>query len=132
MQTPAFDLPEITDVGDKQLVRNVLTVLWSMNMHGGSCLSWQVQQRKDGFLVLVSFGTTFSVAVQDMQMVMDVSPMRVVSVTVRNPENNTIADGKAVGAVLAVKVLDKNQPIVISETEILRIRKKRKFWFGSD
>ena len=133
------DLPEVPDV-DKPLVRNVLYTIWAMHANGEPCIGWQVQQKPDGYLVIVSFPGTFSIALQDLQLVVDVNPLRIDSVTVRSPENihaatTTTTGGdaparKVVGAVIAVKIIDQHQLVRITETEVVRVKKRHRGWFS--
>lgn len=61
------ELPEIPDV-DKPVVRNVLYTAWALQENSASpCVSWQVQLKPDGYLVLVSYGRAFSMALQVRQ-----------------------------------------------------------------
>lgn len=128
---------------------------------GSDCIGWQVQTKRDGYLVLVSFGTFFNISLQDLQLISDVNPLRIDSIVVRNAEtannnnrqntasssisssssssssnNNTAAtatsQGGGVGAVLAIKVLNQQQPVRITEAEVVRVRKRhRGFSFSS-
>lgn len=135
-----MDEPQLPEVcaADKPIVRNILYTVWAMHSDGEPCISWQVQQKTDGYLILVSFGTTFSIALQDLQLIVDVNPLRIDSVTVRSPENaggmvataTDVAPRKVVGAVIAVKVLDQNQLVRITEAEVVRIKKRHRGWFS--
>ena len=70
-----------------------------------------------------------------MQLVCDVCPLRIDSIFVRgvqegdlvqsNPKRkNTVANGETASAVLSICVLDSNQPVRITEAEVVRIRKR--------
>lgn len=114
----------------------------------------QVHTKADGYLVLVSFGPTFSIALQDLQLIADVNPLRIDSISVRSAENAisesssvnsgssggianpttyphaaATADHRMVGAVIAVKILDGQQAIRITEAEIVRVKKRHRGWF---
>ena len=123
------DLPEVVEA-DKVIVRNVLFMIWALHQQDTPCIGWHVQTKNDGYLVVVSFSTTFSIALPDLQAIVDVNPLRIDSVVVRNPENN---ENKRVGAVVVVKVLNQQQPLRITDTEIVRVKKRHRFggsWFG--
>lgn len=107
----AFAEPELPEVpeADKQVVRNVIYTAWALHENGDPCVGWQVQTRSDGYLVLISFGLGFSIALQDLQLISDVNPLRIDSITVRSPESSQRGD-KVVGAVIAVKVTPPARP----------------------
>lgn len=70
----------------------------------GGSYGWQVQPKRDGYLVLVSLPSTFSVSLQDLQLIADVNPLRIDSIMVRNPENRNqysavVAEGEEAGSV---------------------------------
>lgn len=127
------ELPEVPDV-DRQIVQNVLYTSWALQTDSIPCVGWQVQNKADGYLVLITFGPTFSVGLQDMQLIVDVNPLRIDSVCIRNPEktstNVSTSNDPKVGAVLTIKVLDQNQPVRLTETEVVRIKKRHRGWFS--
>jgi hypothetical protein len=50
------EIPEVPDV-DKPVVRNVLYTAWALQENTGTpSIGWQVQIKRDGYLVLVSYG----------------------------------------------------------------------------
>ena len=134
---------------DQPLVRNVLYMAWAMlgNGVGGGgggnvflqgedaaatagvpdgCIAWQVQTKQDSYLALISLSKAFTVSLQDLQAIADVNPVRIDSVFIRNPEN----DAPGVGAVLAVKILNQDQPVRVTEADVIRIKKRHRGWFG--
>ena len=88
----------------------------------------QVQTKNDGYLVLVSFGTVFSMGLQDLQLVVDVNPLRIDNIVIRNPENSDATSH--IGATLIVKILDHQQPVRLTETEVVRVKKRHRGWFS--
>lgn len=116
------ELPEVSQV-DRTIVRNIIYTSWALNSNGDPCIGWQVQNKSDGYIVLISFGKSFSVALQDLQLISDVNPLRISSICVRNPE---ISSDKKVGLVLVIKVLDQYQPVTITESDIVRVRKRHR------
>lgn len=116
------ELPEVADA-DKIVVRNVIYAMWALQQMGGGsqCVGWQVQTKADGYLVMVSFGPSFSISLQDLRVVADVNPLRIDSVLVRSPEK---LNEDKVGAVVVVKVLDEQQPVRITEVDVVRVRKR--------
>ena len=67
-----------------------------------------------------------------MQLIMDVCPLRVDSLFVRDfcPEedlgsrDSSSLKGETISAVLCITVLDINQPVQITEAEVVRVRKR--------
>lgn len=71
--------------------------------------------------------------VQDMQLIMDVCPLRVDSLFMRDFHpaddlgghcNQGAALKENIRAVLCITVLDMNQPVHITEAEVVRIKKR--------
>ena len=77
------DLPDIPDA-DKPIVRNVLYVIWALQHNSDPYVSWQVQTKHDGYIVLVSLSTIFCLTLRDLQLIADVNPLRIVSVCIRS------------------------------------------------
>ncbi len=83
-----------------------------------------------GYLILAFFGAGYRIALQDMQLLMDVCPLRVDSMFVREPLDDDFVDdrresvAKQTSAVLCVSVLDINQPVQITESEVVRVKKR--------
>lgn len=146
----------------------------------GPSLGWKVHNLRDGYLVSISYGVQFSIALQDLQLISDVNPLRVDSVVVRSimhdappppappgdiraagkptqkpvaassssfpPTHSDITSsishgmisslaptpGEAVGGcVIVVKVLDQHQPVRITESEVVRVKKRHRGFFSS-
>jgi hypothetical protein len=118
-------------------------------------------------MVIAFFGPGYTLALQDLQIVMDVSPLRIDSMLVREPRDDDFASPEfpaqlavdtspAVSAatarnisarsasssspvvllaqpckiVLCITVLDANQPVQITESEIVRFRKRSRGLFS--
>jgi hypothetical protein len=100
-----------------------------------------------GYLILAFFGAGYRIALQDMQLLMDLCPLRVDTLLVREPlEDDFALPGaadveprkagasggassqsplaKQASAVLCVSVLDINQPVQITESEVVRVKKR--------
>ena len=92
-----------------------------------------------GYLVLGFFGPGFRVCVQDMQLICDVCPLRIDSIFVRDAQDDDNVGlttrgslggggrgvaGPRVSAVLSICLLDCNQPVRITEAEVVRVRKR--------
>jgi hypothetical protein len=79
----------------------------------------------------------FSIALQDLQLISDVNPLRIDSIVVRSPEShvgeenssvNIVSSNKRVGCIVAVKVLDQQQPVRI--TEVIKLFFSLFFFLG--
>lgn len=107
-------------------------------------------------MVVAFFGPGYTLALQDLQIVMDVSPLRIDSVLVREPRDDDFAPpesslqlavdsagtgnggpkkaaaaaNSAASAALCITVLDANQPVQITESEVVRIRKRSRGLFS--
>jgi hypothetical protein len=128
-----FNEPALPDVADedKMNVRNVLYTAWFLQSDGELCASWQVHNKPDGYLVIISLGNVFSVSSRDLQAIYDVCPLRIDAITVRNTETAaSSAPVKGSGAVIAIKILDHNQMVKITETDVVRIKKRHRGWFS--
>lgn len=88
-----------------------------------------------GYLILAFFGHGYRISAQDMQLVMDVCPLRIDSIFVRGLQDGDVSVSDAscsssssrhpkVEAVLSICVLDSNQPVRITEAEVVRVRKR--------
>lgn len=96
-----------------------------------------------GYLILAYFGPGYRISLQDLQLVMDVNPLRIDCMFLRGVQEEDACDaGDGCGAnssssstsvrspapiascVLTVGVLDVNQPVRITEAEVVRVRKR--------
>ena len=92
----------------------------------------RIQDR--GYMILAFFGSGYRVSLQDMQLVSDVCPLRIDSMFVRSVQEGDLVlkgGGKPSAtpaarpcAVLSICVLDSNQPVRITEAEVVRVRKR--------
>lgn len=117
-------------------------------------------------MVIAFFGAGYTLALQDLQIVMDVSPLRIDSVLIREPRDDDFASPESPAqlavdsssssssaaappgtknqsavasssllahscqAALCITVLDANQPVQITESEVVRIRKRSRGLFS--
>jgi hypothetical protein len=139
--------------------------------------------RGRGYLVIAFFGTGYMLTLQDLQLIMDVSPLRIDCVVVRQPRDDDFSDAEvhlgtpantgtvgattnggaspsssscssssalskgpapsmpsasassapvAAAAAMCITVLDASQPVQITESEVVRVRKRSRglFSFG--
>lgn len=92
-----------------------------------------------GYLILAFFGPGYRISVQDMQLLVDVCPLRIDSLFVRGLQDGDCAQcGSAsasstqqrIASVLSICVLDANQPVMMTEAEVVRIRKRSRGLLG--
>jgi hypothetical protein len=105
---------------DRASVRNVIYVLHSMKM----CKSWSALPKNKGYEVvgLVDSAVCPEIELRDMELLKQVDPLRISSVSAR------MISGPPVTFSIVVFVLRKSEPIVLEEQEVLCVRRKRKFW----
>jgi hypothetical protein len=133
MKTVQMDSePELSEVPsvDKVVVRNILYAAWALQHSDRNCISWNVQTKNWGYIINVSFSNNFSISLRDMQLLKDFNPLRIEEVMLRNPEKSII-DKTVIGAVLVIKLLNQDQPVAFTESEVIRIRKRHR-WYSSD
>lgn len=87
-------------------------------------------------MILAFFGQGYRISLQDMQLVSDACPLRIDSMFVRSmqdgdqiltnlvPSFPAAPEPNQVCAVLSICVLDSNQPVRITEAEVVRVRKR--------
>ena len=124
------DLPKIPLV-DKVIVRNILYATWALQDSEHQCISWNVQTKNWGYVINVSFAQTFLISLHDMQLLKDLSSLRIENVMIQNAEKPSI-DDIGIGSVLVVKLLNQEQPVTITEMEIVRVKKRHRGWFTMD
>lgn len=106
---------------DKVIVRNVLYAAKVCLSQSDGVDNWSVSVNDRGYAINVYFaeGTDVTVPLRDLLTVQDVNPLRVVNVAVVKPAKNP--------ASIRVFVTNKNQPISLTETDVVRIRKRTRF-----
>lgn len=135
------ELPDVPDV-DKTIVRNVLYTAWALQENSSApSVSWKVQKISDGYIVSITYGKNFSISLQDLQLVSDVNPLRIDSVIVRGlpgagavvekNTNQTSSSPPPGGCIIAVKVLDQHQRVMITEAEVVRVKKRNRGFLSS-
>jgi hypothetical protein len=122
--------PELSEVpqADKMIIRNILYSAWALQPTDQSCISWNVLNKTWGYVINVSFSANFSISLSDMQMIKDLNSLRIENVMIRSSDKPNI-DETIIGAVLVVKLLNKDQPVTFTESEIIRVRKRHRGWF---
>ncbi len=116
--------PELPNVHaeDRVVVRNVLYAAQACLQGDNQLDNWAVTLNDKHYIVnmYLSNEGDFDVNLRDMQLIADVSPLRVVSVHL-----STVG---AAAVALRVVVSNKDQPVMLTETEVVRVRKRRRLW----
>lgn len=100
------------------IVRNVLYAS-KVCLSQSECIeNWAVKVTDHGYIINVYFveGVEVTVPIADLLTIKDVNHLRVSTVAVVRPSKNP--------ASIMVFVLNKDQPITLTETEVVRIRKR--------
>lgn len=124
------ELPEVAKE-DRNSVEGILTVLWALQDCGQTPISWNVSTKEYGYIITVSFGQHFSLSLVDLQLAKEVSPLRVENIFIRNAVNADV-NGVRVGCTVVVKLLNTQQKIMVTEADVVRIKKRKKGWFQSE
>lgn len=135
-----------TGESDRMTLRNVIYTLWAVNKSSDSAASspscyvgYNVRRLEGrGYLILAFFGEGCRISLQDMQLISDVCPLRIDSMFVRGVQPGDFPSGGSAGdrqrkvaIVLSICVLDANQPVRITEAEVVRVRKRSRGLLGS-
>ena len=107
---------------DRVSVRNVIYLIHQFKL----CTSWSVTPA-DGVYEIVGILDTkkdIEVALEDLELIQKVDPLRILFIGVRvHPANQVFT--------LRVKLLARNQPIMLQEQDVVRVQKKRRWWGGT-
>ena len=116
-----FDLPlDGVLEEDRTTVRDIIYVMHALKM----CKSWSALPKNQGYEVvgLVDSSTCPEVDLRDLELFKNVDPLRVSTVGVR------MISGPPATFSVVIFVLRKSEPVVLEEQDVVRIRRKRKFW----
>ena len=115
------DLPSVYGE-DKTVVRNVLYAAKMCLRESNKLDNWSVVVQDKSYVSNMYFSpdSEFDVSVRDLNTIVDISPLRVLSVSVVKISTATIA--------LRVVVGNKDHPLILTETDVVRIRKRSRFF----
>ena len=105
------------------IVRNVLYIAQTLLQEGSTLDNWNVVVTEKGYVVnmYIHKDSEFYITSRDLQAISDVNPSRVMAVGVAKVGSAAVS--------LRVSISNKDQPIVVEETDVVRVRKRRRFWF---
>ena len=119
-----FSEPELPNVQaeDRIVVRNVLYAARACLQGDNQLENWAVTLNDRHYILnmYLSSDGDFDVNLRDMQLIADVNPLRVVSVH--------LCKVGAAAVALRVVVCNKDQPIMLTEADVVRVRKRRRMW----
>lgn len=107
-------------VDDRQVLENVIAVMQSMGKELGFS-DYEVRSMNNGFVLIAKTAAHGMVSMNDLGVIKDCNPVRVQNVAVSWAEGNRLA--------VHVKVLNSSSPVTITETDIIRVKRRRLFGF---
>ena len=114
------DLPGVKQE-DQTLVRNVIYLLHACRHPERLCTSWSVTTARTGggyeVTGLLDSSKDFEVFKEDMDMLKLADPLRVQSISIRRTGGTSQ---------IVIKVLSKDEPVMMTELEVLTVQKRRK------
>lgn len=114
------ELPNVKDE-DKIIVRNVLYAASYCAFDDGTVDNWNVSVEKRGYVVnmYLNNNADIQVTLQDLLTIEEVNPLRICNVSVVKNANSTTC--------VRVFVMNCDQPITLTKTDIVRVRKRAKW-----
>ena len=145
--TVAVSEPDLTSIvdsaTDRLAIRNIIYTASSIFNSSSSSSSntvykeWKVKRIQQnggggggGYLIKIQFGKYFRIGFYDMQILHDVCPLRIDSIFVSSTNDDNDNDDKGQtkmeerGCNLCISLLDNEQPVQLTESEVVRIRKR--------
>ena len=110
---------------DRVLVRNVIYLLHACKHPARLCVSWNVAatRRGDGYEITGLLDPTkdYEIFKEDLDFITLADPLRVKSICIRR-----MGDAPQI----MIHVLSKSEPIMMTELDVVTMRKKRRMWGG--
>jgi hypothetical protein len=106
------------DVNDRIVVENVLTVLGEYTkINLNTCT---VDIKENGYLITIPIQGDMEISLVELRTVESYSPARVmdIRVAIKNHTN----------CVLQIMIANEKSPVIVQETDVLRITKRRRWW----
>ena len=105
---------------DRIIVRNVVAALQTVKAEK-VLSSWTVGTPTEGCYLVTAYlidGVDCDFSVRELEIVHDVSPLRVKSVCVGKHGSRIV---------IKVQIMDRNQPLMMTETQVLQVRKRTRW-----
>ena len=119
----SFSEPELPSVysEDKVVVRNVLYAAKMCLRESNRLENWSVVVQDKSYVLNMYFAadSEVDINVRDLNTIVDVNPLRVLSVSIVKIGNCTLTLRAVVG--------NKDHPLMLTETDVVRIRKRSRF-----
>lgn len=127
------DLSMLVDMAtDRLCIRNIIYTAWSVFNSGKNDMysRWEVKKTVDGrgYLLIFHFCKGYRIALSDMLTLQDASPLRIDSMSVKEPEEE---DKNSAASLLCLCILNSDQPVQLTETDVVRIRKRSRGLLGT-
>ena len=108
---------------DKTLVRNVIYLLHVCKHPARLCVSWSVTNSRsgDGYEVtgFLESGKDFEILKEDLDIICLADPLRVKSISIAKTGDSPR---------IVIKVLSHSEPVMMTELDVLTLRKKKRLW----
>lgn len=113
------DIPlDAVKIEDRDLIRDIVKVMCTLKI----CTSWSVQVIQKGYEIYgwIQCKEDKDISINDIEILEHVNPLRVVFCGFRIYASNKIS--------VLVRVLSTNEPVMIQEKTLLRVRKRSRWW----
>jgi hypothetical protein len=104
---------------DKIIIENIIRVIEHLKEEK-IFTSWKFDA-KDGTYILTAYindSTDFELLNSDLNTIQEVNPLRIIAVSTTRVDNKMA---------IRVRVSDRNEPIILSETQLVTLRKRARF-----
>jgi len=105
---------------DRVVIENAIAVMKSLN-RDLSFSDFEIRSTQNGFVLIAKTASHVMVGMTDLQVIKDCNPVRIQNVAVAWGENHRLA--------VHVKILNSTAPVTVTETDIIRVKRKRLWGF---
>ncbi|EKX35653.1 hypothetical protein GUITHDRAFT_118140 [Guillardia theta CCMP2712] len=105
---------------DRVVIENVIAVMKTLS-RDLSFSDFEIRSTQNGFVLIAKTCSHVMVGMADLQVIKDCNPVRIQNVAVAWGENNRLA--------VHVKILNSTAPVTVTETDIIRVKRKRLWGF---
>lgn len=108
----------ICDARDRAVVENIITLVGEVA--GLNIAHAALVREKQTYIVTMPLPTDAEISLADLRQVESYSPARVVDLRLAQRSNHP--------AVLRCVIADESAPVLVSETDVLRVTKRKRWW----
>lgn len=105
---------------DRPVIENVFAVMNGLCKDLKFC-DQEIRTTQNGYVVIAKTCPHAMLTITDLQLIKDCNPVRVQNISVMWSDSGKLA--------VHVKVLNSTTPVTITETEVIRVKRKRIFGF---